>query len=569
MNLRINTLRQQYARGTLTAGQVLRGLYQQCQRAPKGIWIELVPPTMLEACIAQLEQHPPGSLPLYGIPFAIKDNIDLAGVPTTAACPAYRYVPERSATVVDKLIAAGAVPLGKTNMDQFATGLVGTRSPHGVTPNKLAPDHITGGSSSGSAAALAHGLCSFALGTDTAGSGRVPAAFNGVVGLKPSRGILSTTGVVPACRSLDCVSIFALDSCDALTVLDAASGADAGDAYSRVAPDLPPFPAGWRFGVPRAEQLEFFGNTHYAVAYHQYVSQLEHAGGVRCEINFAPFIEAARLLYQGPWVFERHAAVGEFIEAHPEAVLPIIRQIITPEKIPHPADVFKAMHRLQALKRHADTVFADVDLIVTPTTGTIYRVDEVLANPLQLNTNLGYYTNYLNLLDYSAVAIPAGCAGGLPFGITLVGKTFAERQLLTLATQLETPRHTLAVCGAHLRGQPLHHELQNLGAVFIEATTSAPKYKMYAFTAGALSKPALLRTPEGGVACYVELYELSAKAFALLTAAISAPLAIGKIELADGRRVSGFIGEADVAGYGRDISHFADWRQYLKDAPIT
>lgn len=564
MDLKISTLRQRYASGTLTVRQLLSELYQRCQAAPQGIWIELVPMAMLEQCAARLERLPPGALPLHGIPFAIKDNIDLAGVPTTAACPAYRYIPKHSATVVEKLIAAGAVPLGKTNMDQFATGLVGTRSPHGIPPNKLAPGYVTGGSSSGSAAALAHELCSFALGTDTAGSGRVPAAFNGLVGLKPSRGILSTAGVVPACRSLDCVSIFTLDASDALTVLDATAGADADDAYSRVAPDLSPFPAGWRFGIPRADQLEFFGNTPYATAYHHYVKQLERSGGVRQEIDFSPFLEAARLLYQGPWVFERHAAVGEFIEQHPGDVLPVIRQIITPEKIPHPAEVFKAMHKLQALKRRADAVFAEVDLIVTPTTGTIYRVDEVLADPLRLNTKLGHYTNYLNLLDYSALALPAGHAGKLPFGITLVGKTFAERQLLDLALRMETPRHTLAVCGAHLRGQPLHHELQALGAVFLEATTSAPHYKMYAFSDGTLQKPAMLRTPAGGVACHVELYELSAQAFARFIAAIPAPLGLGKIELADGRRVSGFIGEADIPAYAHDISHLADWRKYTR-----
>ena len=338
--LTIKNLLHQYRAGRTTVRRRLTELYRAASEAPAGIWISLISEAQLEQYLARLERLPPDSLPLYGIPFAVKDNIDLAGIPTTAACPAYAYTPERSARVVELLIEAGAVPLGKTNMDQFATGLVGVRSPYGVTPNRLAPGYVAGGSSSGSAAALAHGLCSFSLGTDTAGSGRIPAAFNELVGVKPSRGLLSTRGVVPACRTLDCVSIFALTLEDAEILLEATAEFDPEDAYSRAAPKVNPLPRRWKFGVPRDEELEFFGNCAYRDAFSRAVRRMEAAGGRRVTIDFAPFLAAARLLYEGPWVFERYAAVGGFIESHPGAALPVIETIITPGQTPHPSEVF-------------------------------------------------------------------------------------------------------------------------------------------------------------------------------------------------------------------------------------
>lgn len=332
--LSISALLRTYRNGTETPRRVLTGLLRACADAPAGIWISRISEAQLEEFLARLEKSSPEALPLYGIPFAVKDNIDVAGLPTTAACPDYLYRPERSARVVELLVEAGAVPLGKTNMDQFATGLVGVRSPYGAAPNRLAPGYVSGGSSSGSAAALAYGLCSFSLGTDTAGSGRVPAAFNELVGVKPSRGVLSCRGSVPACRSLDCVSLFARSLEDADILLKMTAQFDPEDAYSRVLPERAPLPIRWKFGVPRDEDLEFFGCTAYQEAFRRAVTRMEDAGGEKVTIDFSPFLAAARLLYEGPWVFERYAAVGEFIERHPESVLPVIRSIITPSAPP-------------------------------------------------------------------------------------------------------------------------------------------------------------------------------------------------------------------------------------------
>ncbi len=482
--LTIKNLLHQYRTGRTTVRRRLTELYRAASEAPAGIWISLISEAQLEQYLARLERLSPDSLPLYGIPFAVKDNIDLAGIPTTAACPAYAYTPERSARVVELLVEAGAVPLGKTNMDQFATGLVGVRSPYGVTPNRLAPGYVAGGSSSGSAAALAHGLCSFSLGTDTAGSGRIPAAFNELVGVKPSRGLLSTRGVVPACRTLDCVSIFALTLEDAEILLEATAEFDPEDAYSRAAPKVNPLPCRWKFGVPRDEELEFFGNCAYRDAFSRAVRRMEAAGGRRVTIDFAPFLAAARLLYEGPWVFERYAAVGGFIESHPGAALPVIETIITPGQTPHPSEVFRGMYRLQECKAKADAELAKVDLLLTPTAGTIYRIGEVEADPIRLNSNLGHYTNYMNLLDYAALAIPAARAGKLPFGVTLVGRAFDDGRLLEAARRFRLAEpYTVAVCGAHLAGMPLHSELEELGACFLGSAETAPRYRV-AFLSG-------------------------------------------------------------------------------------
>ena len=562
--LSISALLRSYRNGTETPRRVLTGLLRACADAPAGIWISRISEAQLEEFLARLEKSSPEALPLYGIPFAVKDNIDVAGLPTTAACPDYLYRPERSARVVELLVEAGAVPLGKTNMDQFATGLVGVRSPYGAAPNRLAPGYVSGGSSSGSAAALAYGLCSFSLGTDTAGSGRVPAAFNELVGVKPSRGVLSCRGVVPACRSLDCVSLFARSLEDADILLKMTAQFDPEDAYSRVLPERAPLPIRWKFGVPRDEDLEFFGCTAYQEAFRRAVTRMEDAGGEKVTIDFSPFLAAARLLYEGPWVFERYAAVGEFIERHPESVLPVIRSIITPSATPHPAEVFRAMYRLQECRAAAEAQFAGVELLLTPTAGTIYRIEEVEADPIRLNSNLGYYTNYMNLLDFAALAIPAGRAAGLPFGVTLVGRAFDDRLLLEAARRFRgAERYPIAVCGAHLAGMALHSELEALGARFLGSAETAPCYRMFLLENGPLPKPALLRTGGNGSSFHVELYDLTAEAFARFVARIPPPLGLGTLELKDGRRVSGFIGEAAVAECGRDISEFADWRAWV------
>ncbi len=574
INLQISALRDGYRKRKFTVAEVIRQCVVTADASPRESWIHRLDPEELAGYIERLESIDPESLPLFGVPFAIKDNIDLAGVPTTAGCPAFAYVPEHSAFVVERLIAAGAVPLGKTNLDQFATGLVGTRSPYGACPNSFLPEFISGGSSSGSAISVASGCCSFALGTDTAGSGRVPAAFNNLVGLKPSRGILSCSGVVPACRSLDCVSIFALDCRDVATVFEVAAAFDPVDGFARELAQSGR--AGTRFGVPLSDQLKFFGNDAYRNAFARTVERLERCGYRKVEIDYTPFATTAELLYNGPWVNERYAAVGEFIEHHPTAALDTTRNIILSGKQIPPFEVFRAMYRLNELKRRADAEMARIDFLLTPTAGRCYMIAEVNADPVTLNTNLGYYTNYMNLLDYAAVAVPAAMADGLPFGVTLTGRAGEDRKLLTIAGELhqltglsvgktrfaplsppamKSNRVTLAVCGAHLRGFPLHRELEQLEAEFQKESVTAPLYRLYAFRDGGIWKPGMIRSQSGGGSIYVELYTLSHEAFGRFVAAIPAPLGVGKIKLADGKSVCGFLAEPIVGELGQEISN--------------
>lgn len=441
MNLQISHLRSLYLSGALTPISLVALLDAEIGNDNAShIWIRRLQKDEMLVYAQKLEGKNPADFPLYGIPFAIKDNIDLAGIPTTAACPEYAYTPDKSATVVQKLIDAGAIPVGKTNLDQFATGLVGTRSPYGAVNNSFDPDYISGGSSAGSAVSVALSMASFSLGTDTAGSGRVPAAFNNLVGHKPTCGLLSTSGVIPACRTLDCVSIFALTAEDAATVLASAKGFDADDAYSRQANALPnrSFGASFSFGVPKVSQLAFFDNTETPALFEQAIKQLEAIGGKAIEIDFAPFLETARLLYEGPWVAERYAAIQTFFETKPEAIFPVTKQIISNATKFSAVDTYKAQYKLKALQRKAEAVWQDIDLLVTPTAGTIYKIAEVNAEPVVCNSNLGYYTNFMNLLDLSATAVPTGFqANGLPFGITICAPAFQDDQLLSLADKLQ------------------------------------------------------------------------------------------------------------------------------------
>lgn len=435
-DLKISSLQAAYQQG-LKPSALITALLPQLAIDEHGIWIQQVDAAWLLDYATQLDAKNPADLPLYGIPFAIKDNIDLAGVPTTAACPDFSYLPQQSATVVQQLLDAGAIPLGKTNLDQFATGLNGTRSPYAVAKNSINPDYISGGSSSGSALAVALGLASFSLGTDTAGSGRVPAAFNNLVGVKPTCGLLSTSGVVPACRTLDSVSIFALDATDAAAVLAVAQGFDVTDAYSKQF-NLPTAKTVKRIGVPKADQLQFFNNADYAALFAQAVQKLQAQGYELVVLDFAPFLQAAQLLYAGPWVAERYHVVAPLL-AKPDAdVLPVIKQIVSSADKFSAEDCFKAFYQLAAYKRQADLQLAAVDVVLTPTAGSIYRVDEMLDNPIQLNTNLGYYTNFMNLLNYAAIAVPAGLTSqGLPFGVTFFADAAQDLSLLALAKQLE------------------------------------------------------------------------------------------------------------------------------------
>jgi len=597
-SLNIAALKAGYAAGTLRPSQLVADILERIARRGKDpTWIELAPRAALERQAAELERRGAAGLPLYGIPFAIKDNIDCEGLRTTAACREFAYRPEASAAVVERLVAAGAIPIGKANLDQFATGLVGVRSPYGVPANSFNPDYIPGGSSSGSAVAVAAGLVSFSLGTDTAGSGRVPAAFNNIVGLKPTRGLLSTRGVVPACRSLDCVSIFGLTAADTAAVLRVAQGFDAADPFSRrAAPPARALPrsfTGLRFGVPQEEQLQFFGDPETPGLFRKMLRRLEDLGGERRTVDFAPFLETARLLYEGPWVAERYVAIREFIERNPKALHPVTAAIIGGAKKFSANDAFAAYYRLKELQRRTAPVWDEVDILVTPTAGTIYRVDELEAEPVKLNSNLGYYTNYMNLLDLAAIAVPAGFLGdGLPFGVTLVAPAFNDEALCRLgdiahraavktmgATGLplpsedfqETPSQNLiriAVCGAHMSGLPLNHQLTERGARLVSKSRTAASYRLFALTDFKPPRPGLVRDAEGGAAggaaIEVEIWEVPTSSFGGFVDAIPAPLGIGTLTLENGRQVKGFLCEAHATKGAREITSLGSWRQFVK-----
>jgi allophanate hydrolase len=431
----ITDLKSSYINKILTPRELMKQIKKRIEmHADNPIWLYKLSDDELEPYLKRLENCDVFSLPLYGIPFAIKDNIDLMGVPTTAACPEYSYVPSESAYVVKKLIEAGAIPVGKTNLDQFATGLVGTRSPYGACKNSINSEYISGGSSSGSAISVALDMVAFSLGTDTAGSGRVPAAFNNLVGIKPSKGVLSTSGVVPACRSLDCVSIFANDTEDARAVFDVAASFDESDPYARVMPNVQnSVLTSFKFAIPKKEQLEFFGDDEAKKLFYKSVENFQKMGGIAVEIDFTPMLEAANLLYSGPWVSERYVAVKEMIDNKPESFMEVTKTIIISGKTKSAEEYFNAEYKLKTYKRHADIIMADVDFALTPTAGTIYTIEEVNANPIALNTNLGYYTNFMNLLDFSAYAVPAGFRNnGLPFGVTLFSNAFEDRKLMQI-----------------------------------------------------------------------------------------------------------------------------------------
>ena len=590
ISLDIASLRQRYQSGELTPLALVDDLLARMTGEDSHhIWISRLDAEALRTYARNLEGKDIASLPLYGIPFAIKDNIDLAGLPTTAGCPEYAYTPEEHAMVVQRLIDAGAIPLGKTNLDQFATGLNGTRSPYGACRNAFNPDTISGGSSSGSAVAVALGLASFSLGTDTAGSGRVPAAFNNLVGHKPSCGALSTRGVVPACRSLDAVSIFALTAEDAERVLAVAAGFDAEDEYSRpLAPHGFDFgrAAGFRFGVPMAKDLQFFGNTEAQRLFDEAVARMQALGGTPVAVDLAPFLETARLLYGGPWVAERYLAISDFFDTQSDKVFPPVREIIAGGREVSAADTFAHLYKLRAFKRVCDAVWTDIDLMLTPTAGTIYRIEAMQADPIRLNSNLGYYTNFMNLLDLAATAVPAGFQhDGLPFGVTLVAPPHQDGPLLHLASRMQQllggklgatahllpPAENLnlladgqvrvAVVGAHLSGLPLNHQLIERNARLVSVTQTAPKYRFYALPDG--KRPGLIQVENNGAAIACEVWEMPASQFGSFVAGIPAPLGIGKLELADGAVVNGFICEDIGVADAQDITEYGGWRAWL------
>jgi allophanate hydrolase len=526
----------------------------------------------------------PNSLPLWGIPFAVKDNIDVAGLPTTAACPAFAHDVVQDSTVVAKLRAAGAIVIGKTNLDQLATGLNGTRSPYGAPRSVFNPDYISGGSSSGSAVAVASGLASFSLGTDTAGSGRVPAAFNNLVGIKPTPGLLSTSGVVPACRSLDCVTVFALSVSDGAEVRRVAEGYDPADIYSRRAAPAPLPSGGVRVGILKAADREFFGDTETARLYDEAIARLDTT---IVEIDFAPFRETAVLLYNGPWVAERQAAFESFGIAE-TALDPSVRMITFSGVDRSAADAFRGLYELETLKRRAEVEWAKIDVMLLPTAPTTYRVDAMLADPITLNGRLGTYTNFFNLMGLSGIAVPAGFrADGLPAGVTLAARSFQDDALLPLADtlhrlarcgagrdrgaalpQLSLPsgagdRLELAVVGAHLSGMALNDELLSQGAHLVARTKTTGDYRLFLLPTKP-AKPGLVHAPGfGGNGIEIEIWSLDPAMFGRFVAAIPAPLGIGKIRREGGGQVSGFLCEASALDGTTDITRFGGWRGYM------
>jgi allophanate hydrolase len=533
------------------------------------------------------------TLPLYGVPVAVKDNIDVAGLPTTAACPAFAYSPAHDSTAVARLRAAGAIMIGKTNLDQFATGLVGVRSPYGIPNNPMRGDLIPGGSSSGSAVAVSAGLVPLSLGTDTAGSGRVPAMLNNIVGLKPSLGLISTAGVVPACRTLDCVSVFSLTVDDAMAALTAMAGPDGADPFSRNRPlaQMSAFPTNLRLGVPRDGQLIFFGDKASEKAYGDALDRWTRLGATLVGIDLEPFYETARLLYEGPWVAERYLVIRNLLASSPDSIHPVTREITAAGARLTAADTFASLYRLQGLRRIAERAFANIDAMVLPTAPTVYSTAQVLANPIELNSRLGTYTNFVNLLDLCGLALPSTIRpDDIPFGITLlaptgqdarlasIGRVFHADTKLTLGSRCvpQPPFATLspgvsgdeiaiAVVGAHLSGMVLNGELKALRGRLLEATATAPDYNLYALGTTP-PKPGMLRVEPGtGSSIELELWALPAAAFGEFVAAIPPPLSIGTVRLADGRDVKGFIVEpAGIAG-ARDISGYGGWRAYMAE----
>ena len=585
-------LADRYGQGSLQPSELARGLLARIAAAGDDhVWVSRVADDALLAAAAALDAVPPAdraALPLYGIPFAVKDNIDCAGLPTTAGCPGFAYQPAASAPAVARLLAAGALLIGKTNLDQFATGLVGVRSPYGTARNPFDPLYVPGGSSSGSAVAVAAGLVSFALGTDTAGSGRVPAGFNNIVGLKPSRGLISTTGLVPACRSLDCISVFGLTVEDTLDVLAVMAAEDDGDAFSRRAPVMAPAPAApIRFGMPAPDQLEFFGNDEAARLYHDAAERLRGLGGVAVEIDFAPFVDAAQLLYGGPWVAERAAAVGAFIAGGGEGVLPVIRQIIAPGESVSAVEAFRGAYQLETLRRHARATFERIDVLLLPTSGTIYTLAEVAADPIGANANLGRYTNFANLFDLCGIAVPAGFqANGLPAGVTLIAPAFREAMVARIAARLHRsaevpagatglalpPARPIAygtdglaqilVIGAHLSGMALNRELTDPGAALVETCRTASTYRLYALP-GSPARPGMIRVADDGAAIEGEIWQMTDEAFGRFVRAVPSPLSVGTITLADGRMVQGFLCEAAAIEGAQDITAHGGWRAFM------
>lgn len=589
-NLNIEALQKSYAEKEFTPRELILRLRKQAlEQADYNAWITLLSEELLSSYLDELEKKDPAKLPLYGVPFAIKDNIDLAGVETTAACPDFAYTADTSAYVVEQLMAAGAIPLGKTNLDQFATGLVGVRSPYGEGKNAFNPDYISGGSSSGSAISTALGQVSFALGTDTAGSGRVPAALNNLIGHKPTYGLFSSTGLVPACRTLDCITVFALNTQDAALVTTVAGQYDEQDQYARENThqnQLRYFSTStsqsFTFAVP--SELDFFGNKETQALFAKAEQALIEIGGTKIEVDFEPFVKAAKLLYEGPWVAERWLATKD---VKPESMLPVIKTIIGGAEGSTAADAFAAQYQLQTYKKICDKIVNSVDILLTPTCPTFFTREELSQEPIKNNSIMGTYTNFMNLLDYTATAVPVGFSeSGVSWGVTLFAQKFTDMKTLSYAgalhSKMNLPQGTsdlplqtydkpsfppvkdtidVLVCGAHLQGMPLNWQLLERGAVLKSETQSANCYELYALPDG--KRPGMVRG-DNGTSIEVEVWTMPMENFGSFVAGIPEPLGIGKVELADGSWVCGFMCEGQAIKDSINVTKFGGWRAWLK-----
>jgi len=586
----LTALRKAYAAGTSPA-DVIDEIFKRLEAVnDPGIFIHLRDRDSLRAEAEALGAYDPAQ-PLWGIPFAAKDNIDVGGIETTAACPAYAYTPESDAFVIANLRAAGALMIGKTNLDQFATGLVGVRTPYGAPLNAVDPEIVPGGSSGGSGVIVGHGIVTFSLGTDTAGSGRVPAALNNIVGLKPTLGALSASGVVPACRSIETVSIFALTVEDAYDAFTVARGFDAADAYSKplvhealTAPSKP-----LRVGVPDAASIEFFGDTVQQAAFNRDVALLKAAGAEIEYIDFEPLYAVARMLYEGAWVAERYTVIDDLLNTNPDAIHPVTRQIITHAESMSAADAFRGMYRLADLRRATEPMLEGLDILCVPTIPTFYSVADLEADPVTPNSNNGTYTNFVNLLDMCGIAVPtAPRSDGRPGSVTLLAGAGQDALVAAVARGFEadcdrtmgatthpvptpaalpaaTSDHIgLAVCGAHMTDLPLNWQLTELGATFLRKAQTTADYKFYALAGGPPARPGLVKSDGPGTgAVAVEVWSLPKTAFGTFMAGIPAPLGIGTVSLADGTAVKGFICEASGVTGATDITALGDWRSYL------
>jgi allophanate hydrolase len=591
--LTIPTLHAAYAAGTPVA-QVIAQVYARILAVnDPGIFITLAPQAEVLAAAEALGAFDP-ALPLWGVPFAVKDNIDVAGYPTTAACPAFAYMADEDAFVVAQLKAAGGLFIGKTNLDQFATGLVGVRTPYGAPRNAIDPAIVPGGSSAGSGVAVAHGIVTLALGTDTAGSGRVPAALNNIVGLKPTLGALSARGVVPACRSIETVSIFALTVEDAWRACQVASTYDPEDAYAKpvATPDLAAAPPVLRIGIPSPESIRFLGDEAQEASFHAAVGLLRDAGAIIHEVDFAPLYAVAAMLYDGAWVAERYTVIENLLKSDPEAILPVTRKIIGKAESLTAADAFRGMYRLKELARLTEPVLDGLDMLCVPTIPTFYTVQDLIDDPVTPNSNFGTYTNFVNLLNMCGLAVPTPARrDGRPGSVTLLAKAGLDHLLAASAAPIEsagrrslgatdwpfkppTPkpmsdpkRITIAVCGAHMSGLPLNGDLVSRGATFAGKATTNSDYRFYALPGGPPFRPGLVRgAPGSGASIALELWSMPLEAFGSFVQTIPAPLGIGTVLLSDGAKVQGFVCESRGAENARDITSLGDWRRFLREA---